>query len=78
MLKKMLMIAGAFLTVAIVAESVSESIVESETEEHKVVSIVKKVPVHIAFKIAIPVYDKLAIICDKLASKIDSWEAEPA
>lgn len=73
MLKKLLMIAGILTTVAIVTESISESIDESEKEERKVLSVLKKIPVHIAFKIILPVADKLDSIAGRLAEKISSW-----
>lgn len=73
MLKKLLMIAGILTTVAIVTESISESIDESEKEERKVLSVLKKIPVHIAFKIIYPVSDELDAIAGRLALKISSW-----
>ena len=73
MLKKLLMIAGILTTVAIVAESISESIDESEKEERKVLSVLKKIPAHIAFKIICPVADELDAIAGRLAEKICSW-----
>lgn len=74
MLKKLLMIAGILTTVAIVAESISESIDESEKEEHKALSVLKKIPVHIAFKIIFPICDKLDYIERRLTTKICSWK----
>ncbi len=74
MLKKLLMIAGVLTTVAIVAESISESIDESENEERKALSVLKKIPAHIAFKIIFPIYDKLDAIERRLATKIRSWK----
>ena len=74
MLKKLLMIAGILTTVAIVAESISESIDESEKEERKALSVLKKIPTHIAFKIIFPISDELDSIVRRLTIKISSWK----
>lgn len=74
MLKKLLMIAGILTTVAIVAESISESIDESEKEERKVLSVLKKIPAHIAFKIIFPISDELDAIARRLTIKISAWK----
>lgn len=73
MLKALIKIAVVLTTVAIVSESISESIRESENEEKKVISVAKKVPVHIVAKIITPVYDEMAKVVDKTWGLIDAW-----
>lgn len=73
MFKTLLKIAVGLTAVAIIAESVSESIKESENEEHKVVATVKKIPFHAAIKIVGPVSDKASRLYDWLFEIIDKW-----